>query len=429
MPADLAPPLSTYRAPRWTSPSSPRKPGCCRHGVPRSRHRVPDLPPGTRSHSDLWTWRATPRNRAGSAAPADARRRCRRDRSRAVPCSTPGSTSCPSPGPGPSQRSRGCRFQRSCPAARTVMTHSRQESEHPASPGSLDRSLETLSVHEKSHFKTVWLDLFFFFFLLYILASRINRALSLSLPLSRPSSRRRVLLVLSPRVDRSWNSFSFLLGAFRMLDAWVSSIIRRCLHVRRAPGSIGTRSNSRAVPRRSFGESAKDSLTFGFQPAAPRMQIRTSLYSSPTSYTVWHFVNCRRNSRLVAPRALLSVTTRRWKTCATMHDMRMRCSVEGSLINDFTKRGRQFYTILYNFSIKKSVFQSSNRREKCRKLSKGNGNKEKWGDVGVEGMINRYIRVRLEFNGLARLRNLESRSWLHPTIRYQLLFYARPSNL
>lgn len=58
-------------------------------------------------------------------------------------------------------------------------------------------------------------------------------------------------------------------------------------------------------------------------------------------------------------------------------------------------------------------------RKKCRKLHKDDGNKEKWGDVGMEGMINRYIRVRLEFNGLdARLRNSESRSWLHPTIRY-----------
>lgn len=115
--------LFTYRAPQWTSPSSPRKPGCCQHGVPRFRHCIPD-PPGIRSHSDLWIWRVTPRNRAESVARADARRRCPPGRSRAAPCSKPGSTSCPSPGPGPSQRSKGCRFQRSCPAhARTIMTH------------------------------------------------------------------------------------------------------------------------------------------------------------------------------------------------------------------------------------------------------------------------------------------------------------------
>lgn len=123
--------------------------------------------------------------------------------------------------------------------------------------------------------------------------------------------------------------------------ARVSSRLSVAVYTRRAPGSIGTRSNSQAVPRRSFGESAKDSLTFGFQPAAPRMQMRTSLCYLPD--LVNGMALCEFSKKLPTRRLVVqlpSVTTRRWKTCATtMHNVRMRCSVrERSLTGDFTER-------------------------------------------------------------------------------------------
>lgn len=103
--------------------------------------------------------------------------------------------------------------------------------------------------------------------------------------------------------------------------------------------------------RRSFGESAKDSLTFGFQPAARYANASVALYLPDLVYGM---ALCESKTP-GSSRVLLSVTTRRWKTCATiMHNVRIRCSrvTQGKFveINDFTERA------LDNFSIKKSHY-------------------------------------------------------------------------
>jgi len=250
-----------------------------------------------------------------SVARVDARRRCPPDRSRAAPYSKPGSTSCPSPGPGPSQRSRGCRFQRSCPAhARTIMTHftTRERgtgtvlyrpdnSQRQGSIGSL------ISRLNRVHYSTfvfveilrsfeVYLDtpsslassrvnIFFLHFRKFLslkVRSRVGRALGFSARRSLNS------LVFPPQFYRR-----YIRQRGGMHDARVSVVSTDY-------SSLFTTTCT------SFGWNA-----IGFSPVvrgigqgflhlripicrAAYVNETVSLYVAPTSYTIWHFVNSRK---------------------------------------------------------------------------------------------------------------------------------------
>ena len=233
----------------------------------------------------------TPRNHAVSVARVDARRRCPPDRSRAAPYSKPGSTSCPSPGPGPSQRSRGCRFQRSCPAhARTIMTHftTRERGtgtvlyrpDNSQRQGSISSLISRLN---RVHYSTfvfveilrsfeVYLDtpsslassrvnIFFLHFRKFLslkVRSRVGRALGFSARRSLNS------LVFPPQFYRR-----YIRQRGGMHDARVSvvSTVYSSLFTTTCT-SFGWNAIG-FLP--SFEESAKDSFTFGFQSAVRRM--------------------------------------------------------------------------------------------------------------------------------------------------------------